>query len=916
MQTMQQRSKRMQVINHISRLISSSLSLNSILDATIAAVHQLLDFHTIGVLLIDPDTPDSILLKARAGIFAQYAPLNYRQGIDQGIIGIACTHKHYVLINDVQHDPRYLPIPGGEKIQSELVVPILLGDRLLGAINLESETAIDDDSASDLQTVADQLAVAIENARLFDIEQQHARRSTVLAQISRQISRSLNTDTVLQDTVQAIHTHLDFPDVALFVLDENAPDWLVLRARSGISANDNIGRYRQHITQGVLGEAVRLRDTILVRDVTQDPQYVPSVPEVQSELAVPIFQGDELLGVLNIESKRRLGPLDASDFQIIADQLRSSISNARRYESEQRHTERLALIARTAQRITARLTSAELIETLVQELHLRLGYDHAALFLLEPGDQTHLVQRACSTQWPRSVAIGYRQALNKGVVGAAGRLRNVQRVNNVLQHPEYVSMSGVRGLDEPLAELAVPIVLGERLLGVLDLAGDREFTDEDEQAAQIIADQIAVAIDNAELFRETQRALNEMHLLYKTSQRISMAMDVTEVISAYLSQVAAQGRFMCSIVTYEINELGQRDATVMRGRWTASDGISHPPHMRLPYVHDRLDDVMDAGETIIINDVREDPRVSIRLREIQLAEQRPALAMIPLIVRSERIGMVILTMNTPYAWHATDVQPYQATAAQLAMAIDSRRTQMLVYERGQQLAVIEERQRLARELHDSVTQLIFSTTLIAQSIAPAWRRSASEGEQRVNRLLELSQSALAEMRALLRELRPPAQPTDEPNQHVGIPGLMRVQREGLAAAIQHYANDIARDGLHIDLDNSAYPPLTGMRTSLACEEGVYRIAQEALNNVVKHAYAQQVRLFLALTENTITLKIEDNGRGFAMQGDAPAHPAGGIGLKTMRERANELHGTLQITSVPRHGTTVELSIPWQEKRIP
>jgi signal transduction histidine kinase len=100
----------------------------------------------------------------------------------------------------------------------------------------------------------------------------------------------------------------------------------------------------------------------------------------------------------------------------------------------------------------------------------------------------------------------------------------------------------------------------------------------------------------------------------------------------------------------------------------------------------------------------------------------------------DRIGLVILSHPFVHQWSEADLQPYQATAAQLAAAIDSRRQYLLLIERGQRLAVLEERQRLARELPDSVTQLVFSMTLIAQSIAPAWRRDSAEGERRVARL--------------------------------------------------------------------------------------------------------------------------------------------------------------------------------------
>ncbi|NJM41718.1 MAG: GAF domain-containing protein [Anaerolineae bacterium] len=203
-----------------------------------------------------------------------------------------------------------------------------------------------------------------------------------------------------------------------------------------------------------------------------------------------------MLGVLNVESEKRIGQEDANDLQIIADQLGVAISHARSYQEERQRNERLSLIARTGQRIATRLDPEDLFETLVQELHQRLGYDHAALFVLEVSELSELsdgkgpdflVQRACATRWPNSVAIGYRQAISRGVVGAAARLRAPQRVNNVRAAEHYVSMTNYPGNEEPRAELATPIVVGDRLLGVLDLASEREFGDEDEQAAQIIA---------------------------------------------------------------------------------------------------------------------------------------------------------------------------------------------------------------------------------------------------------------------------------------------------------------------------------------------------------------------------------------------------------------------------------------------
>jgi signal transduction histidine kinase len=229
------------------------------------------------------------------------------------------------------------------------------------------------------------------------------------------------------------------------------------------------------------------------------------------------------------------------------------------------------------------------------------------------------------------------------------------------------------------------------------------------------------------------------------------------------------------------------------------------------------------------------------------------------------------------------VSAWWPSAPPNAIAIDSRRQQILLAERGQQLAVLEERQRLARDLHDSVTQLIFSLMLIAQSVGPAYKRDAAEGERRLGRMLELSQQALAEMRALLTELRPTSPVA-----------------AGLLPALRQHVERVAeREKLHIKLDAETYRAQSPER-----EEMLYRVAQESLNNVIKHARAQTVLLTLTQVNGTLTLAVTDNGRGFN-----PAQATGGMGLPGMRERVERLGGALKVQSMPNIGTTICVTLP-------
>jgi signal transduction histidine kinase len=390
-------------------------------------------------------------------------------------------------------------------------------------------------------------------------------------------------------------------------------------------------------------------------------------------------------------------------------------------------------------------------------------------------------------------------------------------------------------------------------------------------------------------------------------------MDVDEVIDVYLEQVAARGRYVCTVMLYAFDKVGQRTAAIIRGRWTPREGRVHLEE-RLPYTRDAFDPLLDAGQTVTIADFRRDPRVSAELRCIQSGNKRPAWAMIPLLVRSQRIGLVILRYPFVHRWSETDLQPYQATAAQLAAAIDSRQQHLLLIERGQRLAVLEERQRLARELRDSVTQLVFSMTLIAQSIAPAWRRDSAEGERRVTRLLELSQSTLTEMRALVAELRPAEDAAVASAAEGAMPEISRVRRDGLEAALQVHIADITRDGLHIDLDTTAYK-----RQPLAQEEALYRIVQEALNNIVKHAHARRIEITLRAVGGLTSLTVRDDGRGFAIEPAGVANgvrsrTSGGLGLRIMRERAEALGGRIDVVSAPGKGTIVDVRLPQEDER--
>jgi PAS domain S-box-containing protein len=205
-----------------------------------------------------------------------------------------------------------------------------------------------------------------------------------------------------------------------------------------------------------------------------------------------------------------------------------------------------------------------------------------------------------------------------------------------------------------------------------------------------------------------------------------------------------------------------------------------------------------------------------------------------------------------------------------------------------EIAASSERAHLARELHDSVTQALFAMTLVTRSIEVLLPRDRDAALEKFDELRQLQREALTEMRSLLFELRPAS-----------------LERDGLAQALRTHAAALeSRVGLSILL-GVELPD----RLPLEVEETLYRIAQEALHNVVKHASATQARVRLEREGDVATLSIEDDGRGFDAGGTSREVAESQLGLAGMRARAARLGGTVSIRSSPGIGTTVEARIP-------
>lgn len=664
------------------------------------------------------------------------------------------------------------------------------------------------------------------------------------------------------------------------------PDELGAEMSAGVGLAGKVLATQQPLILNQYGDL----DTPLLPDLLED-----------AVIGLPIFWHGRMIGFFGIgaDPPRRFAEQDVDLLTQLARHAAIAIENARLFAAEKRRVARQQALTRIGEIISNTLALDDLLQTAVAAIREHLHFADVGFLLPDEDDPQTLLLVARSGLYADLLPGDYRQSIHAGIIGAAARARHPILTTDAKHDPRYLPIPGA---DNIRSVIGIPVIAADQLLGVLNVESEDILTDDDVAVLEIVGGQLGSAITTARLFEQMQRNLAETQLLYATSRRMTNAFDVDDVIEAYLQHVAVRGRYICTIALYEFDEFGERTAVTVRGIWSP-DADLQLLHHQLPYTRDELDAPLDQGQTILITDVHTDPRANPQLRRLQAESGRPALAFIPLIVRRQRIGVVILSYPTVYRWQESDLWPYQVTAAQLATAIDTRRQQLLLVQSSQEVAVLYERQRLARELHDSVTQLIFSMTLIAQSVAPAWRRDPSEGESRVSRLLELSRSALAEMRVLLFELRtsePPPLPTES---GVTLPGISRLRRDGLLAALSQHIKSLKLANPTISLDTAQYRP-----QSLETEVALFRITQEALNNVVKHAEATQVKIRLFVDETAVCLQIKDNGVGFEPK-KGNGRTQNGLGLRTMQERAEALHGRLEINTAPEQGTAVKATLP-------
>jgi PAS domain S-box-containing protein len=554
----------------------------------------------------------------------------------------------------------------------------------------------------------------------------------------------------------------------------------------------------------------------------------------------------------------------------------------------QERTRELSTLLEVSQNVASTLELKPLLDLILDQLRAVADYNRASLAIL---DGEEMVIAAYQGRFAAQEVVGERLSVEKlGLIWdrfQAGEYVLIDDIHGdsppARAVQDYIGSDNVRRIQDVCSSVLVPLVSRERVIGYLNVAHRQTgyYTDHQARLVLAIANQVAGAIENARLYEEAQEETRKAAALAQVASSVALGGTLeTALDEVARTVVEASGAVACSMIIAE----GDQSRIGIFGAYGMPDGYAAG-----------LEAIVRNGNKIMTVEryYEPEPLVVHGLRQAVLAQPTHApihrfmsqvawdtMVSLPIVYQERHLGRLNL-------YYPPDKEPDQeelaflsAIVSQAATAIENAR----LYAQAQTAAATQERQRLARELHDSVSQALYGIGLGTYAAKNLFERNQSGVAEALDYVTSLAAAGLAEMRALIFELRPES-----------------LEIEGLVAALGKQASALAaRHRIEVETELPGEPDLP-----IETKEVLYRVAQEAMHNTVKHAEAQRVHLRLDYSDTAVVLDLSDDGKGFDPSGSFPGH----LGLHSMRERVTQLGGTFEIESAPGVGTAIHIHIP-------
>ncbi|MBI1881174.1 MAG: GAF domain-containing protein, partial [Chloroflexi bacterium] len=673
------------ILNELAGQMTGLIEIKDLCQTMVQSLHQAFGWSSVSIFTVE-QAAGELILQAIIGLYSEIArPGEYRQGIGQGIIGEAVATGQILVVNNTHQHPDFFKLEG-MNIHSELAFPLKVDKQVIGVLAVASEqfNAFDESDVTALTTIAGQLAIALEKARLFAETRQRAEQLEALRQVSQDLIALRDLDTLLRQIVERAIQLLDGEggSVFLYRLERQVLELVV-------ALGDKAGPVGVALSpgEGVSGHVWADREPLIINDYQGWSGKFPLWSHFSnlSVIGVPIQWGSEALGVLNIladNTQRCFTPEDATLLAQFATQAAIAIQNARLYQAERARYHEAEAMRQAALALTSTIAMDQVLERILAELQRVVPYDSASVQLLK-GDHLEIIGGHGFPNLPELLGISFPINSSDNPNALVLKSREPIIIHDVsIGYPAF--NQGPHAAANIHAWMGVPLFIGDQTIGMLAL--DKRipdfYTETHARTAMSYAAQAAIAIENAQLYEQAQRHATELEkrvaertfelqVLYELTQALGQATQLGDVIRLtlmHLYQVIPHD-ISASLIITDMNGT----LVIQSQRALSSQVEANIQAIMCAVLNQPLTKTLDVH------------RIQSRSEKVTrpLLEDLASMMQVPIIVDKNPIGLLLVASEEPNQFNQEQVRFLRTVADQAADFIG--RQQRLLAAEHQQL---------------------------------------------------------------------------------------------------------------------------------------------------------------------------------------------------------------------------------------
>jgi serine phosphatase RsbU (regulator of sigma subunit)/putative methionine-R-sulfoxide reductase with GAF domain len=534
------RMNQLNLVRDVSAQIASTLSVTELASRVTELIQRTFNYYYVAIFTLQKES-SSMRFRASATVHGKgrrrrKAALEVKIG--QGLIGQAAAEGERILVPDVRKDKRYRFIDALPETRSEVVIPLKIEDRVLGVLDVQSDqlNVFHPNDLLILEALADTVARAVDGARLYGDLRRHANQLSLVADVSRSVSASLDLTTLLENVASIIHDRFGYPHVNLFTVHHNRRVIAHVAASGERKAGSRGYTLSLDDAQGIIPWVAREKQTVLARDIKKDSRYRPSPfpPEnTRSELCVPLVYNDEVVGILDIQADKvnAFTEDDRLTFEAVADNIATAIHNADLYSTEQWRRQVGESLREVAGLVSADVGVDDVLDAVLDELDRNLPVDISAIWLLDEEELYLAASHNIDENLLEQTLYDNPEVYQTMLLAAYSEQPMVRKPTD----PVWVTGLAA-GFEKDYSALAVPLRIGDQPLGVISIAHHTagRYGHEAQAMTTTFASYAAVAIENARLYDTAQEQAYASAALLQVAQAVVSLNDLDETLSTII----------------------------------------------------------------------------------------------------------------------------------------------------------------------------------------------------------------------------------------------------------------------------------------------------------------------------------------------------------------------------------------------